>query len=388
LRGGLGRRDHATRSWELAPVRGVEAVRAGRPLPPLGIETPDSLTLVLRLARRDPALLDRLARPGVAEAWKDRAANEWKDAVGLGPMRVAATGPGLRLTLAAVRPRSEVPDTIAVRFATGEGRTRAALRAGHVDLVWPLPPFLLDEPLPPGYRMARRTSQRQLLLVMRADRPPANRLATRRALAHGINRPEVLRSLGSAGSAPGVLIPGAGSFSAPGYDLDAMREWMSQGRLGRSFHVTLAWDADGPAARVARGVQEGWARNDVYVEPRPRRGDAWLTEAMEGTSHLLFVEYAPLAPGLAGSLAPIVMPSRGPAVGGFRTGWRTAEFDAALGTGSGRSAPSPVDIGVRVEQELVVLPLAALATEWVEREVAAGFAFGAWPGPRFVRSAR
>ena len=386
LSGGLARSDHGTRLWELAPVRGVDQVRSGRVLPKLGIETPDSLTLILRLARRDAGLLDRLARPGVSDAWKDRAAAGWKEAVGLGPMRVLGAPAVQRLTLVAAAGVRGLPDTIAVRFAPGEGRTRAALRAASADLVWPLPPGLADEPLPASYRVQRRPSDRQLLLVLRADLPPTSRLATRRALVHGINHPDLLRALGTQASPPGPLLPGAGPFAAPGYDLGQMSQWMEQGKLGRSFHVGMAYDADGPAARIARVVQEQWTRGDVYVELFPRRGAAWLTEALKGShSHLLLTEHAPLAPGLAGALAPLVMPARGPAAGGFRTGWRTREFDGVLTGESGRPVPDAAAIELRAEQELVVLPLAGLATEWVEREGAGRWSFGAWPGPRFAR---
>lgn len=386
LAGGLGRGDHGTRLWELGSVRGVDQVRSGRPLPRLGIETPDSLTLVLRLARKDAGLLDRLARPGVTDAWKDRAAAGWKEATGLGPMRVLSASDGRRLTLVAAAGTHGLPDTIAVRFATGEGRTRAALRNGSADLVWPLPPGLADEPLPTSYRVQRREAGRQLLLVMRADLPPANRLATRRALVHGLNRPDLLRSLGTQAASPGPLLPGAGRFEVPGFDLGQMRQWMEKGKLGRSFHVAMAYDADGPAARIARVIQEQWTRGDVYVELGPRHGTAWLTEALKGTrSHLILTEHEPLAPGLAGALAPLVMPVRGPAVGSFRTGWRTREFDGVL-TGEGlRPTPDPVAIELRMEQELVVLPLAGLATEWVEREGRGRWQFGSWPGPRFAR---
>lgn len=385
LRGGLGRPDHGTRTWELGSVRGVDLVRPRRPLPAIGIETPDSLTLVLRLTRRDPSLLVRLSRPGVAEPWKDRAAAAWKDAIGLGPMRVSGPAEVQRLTLIAAVPRPATPDTIAIRFAIGEGRTRAALRAGTPDLVWPLPPALLDEPLPAGYRVGRRLASHQLLLVMRADLPPASRIAARRALSHGINRPDLLRTLGFVAAPPGPLIPGAGALEAPGFDLRQMRLWMEQGKLGRSFHVALAFDADGPASRLARSVQESWARGDVDVELMPRRGDAWSQEALVGKrSHLLFVEHAPLVPGLAGVMAPLVMPARGPAVGGFRTGWRTREFDRLLAGAPGAMA-DPEAIRVRLEQDAVVLPLASLATEWVEREGAMAWRFGAWPGPSFAR---
>lgn len=386
LAGGLGRSDHATRGWELAAVRGVDAVRAGRPLPALGIETPDSSTLVLRLARRDPGLPERLARGSVGHAWKDRRAVSWKEAVGLGPMRVLQASEG-RWTLTPVNSRERTAlDTLAIRFATGEGRTRAALRAGAVDLVWPLPPDLVDEPLPRGYRAARLRGGRQLLLVMRADLPPANRLATRRALAHGINRNDLLRALGSSASPPAPLLPGASPFAAPGFDLQQMRQWMEQGKLGRSFHVSMAYDADGPGARIARVLQEEWSRADVYVELMPRRGSAWPTEALRGTrSHLLLAELEETSGGLAGALAPLIAPARGPAVGSFRTAWRTREFDGVLAGETRGGVPNAAAIEARFEQELVVLPLAELSTEWVEREIPAAWTFGTGPGPSFGR---
>lgn len=383
MRAGLGRGDHGTRGFELAGLRGVDAVRAGRPLPPLGIETPDSLTLVLRLTRRLPDLLDRLARPGVADAWLRRDGG-WETAVGLGPMRVVARGPGATLVLAPARPGGALPDTLAVRFVPGEGRVRAALRAGAADLVWPLPPAFTDQPLPEGFEVGRRASDRQLALVLRADLPPTTRLAARRALAHGLNRAAVLRGLGRSALPPAPLVPGGPAFEAPGFDLRAMRQFMEQARLGRSFHVTLAYDADGPGAAIARSFQGELARGDVYVELMPRRGAAWTAEALGGRrSQLLLVEHAPLVPGVAGAIAPFVMPLRGPAVGGFRAGWRTREFDRWLtGEGRGEAPPAPA-VRLRLEQELVALPLATLPVEWVERTGPKPWRFGPWAGPRF-----
>src|SRR5437667_8476501 len=38
LEAGLGRGDHSTRAWLLAAIRGIERVRAGKPLPSIGLE--------------------------------------------------------------------------------------------------------------------------------------------------------------------------------------------------------------------------------------------------------------------------------------------------------------------------------------------------------------
>ena len=91
---GLGREDHGSRAWLLGAVSGVERVRAGRPLPPLGVETPDARTLVLRLARRDPLLLAKLALPGLGAPWSAAAVRRL--AGRLGARAVPGAGRGAR----------------------------------------------------------------------------------------------------------------------------------------------------------------------------------------------------------------------------------------------------------------------------------------------------
>ena len=53
---GLSRTDHATSTWLLQAVEGVEAVRVGKPLPPLGIETPDADALKAMRKEHNAAL--------------------------------------------------------------------------------------------------------------------------------------------------------------------------------------------------------------------------------------------------------------------------------------------------------------------------------------------
>lgn len=91
---GLGREDHGTRAWLLGAVSGVERVRAGRPLPPLGVETPDARTLVLHLARRDPLLPAKLALPGLGTPWSARGSGGWRTPRGSGRTGCWARSPG------------------------------------------------------------------------------------------------------------------------------------------------------------------------------------------------------------------------------------------------------------------------------------------------------
>lgn len=394
LRAGLTRSDHATRAWALAAVIGVDKVRPGRPLPPLGIETPDPRTLRLRLARPDSLLPAKLALPGVSTPWRHRDAPAWAEAGGIGPYRVLRESPGRELTL--VRADSlagahATADTLRVRFVVGAPRARTLLRDGAPDLIWPLPPALLGQPLPPGYALARADASppRRLLLVLRADVPPTTKLEARHALVHALNRGELLDALGARAKDAHGWLAGAGPFDFPRLDAAETREWLARGKLGASFHVTLAWDADRAGAEIARALQGQWARLGLYAELRPLRGTAALATPLAASGpQAELVEAQALLDGAEAEIAGLVMPLRGPAVGSFRTGWRTREFDAWTGI---PDAARPLDAAgaqQRLAEDRIVLPVADLPWTWIARDGAGIVAIHPNRGPEFAQSNR
>jgi ABC-type transport system substrate-binding protein len=384
---GLNRVDHATYAWLLSSVVGVERVRAGRPLPALGIATPDERTIVLRLTRADPSLLHKLAIPGASMPWAaDPAGGGWGG--GIGPYRLVEREPGRRMVLTRRSPGAG-PDTIRVAFAPGAARARTELRHGQADLVWPVPPGLLAQPLPGDYQTRARAAHptRRLWLVMRADLPPTSKPEARRALAHGLNRGALLALLGRRASEMGEWVSGAGAFDFPRRDPGVVHEWLDRGKLGRSLHVVMAYAADGVAAEVARAMQTEWAELGLDVELRPLRGAALAAEALgRGGAQLLLLDaQAPLDEPVS-ELSIVVAPRRGPAVGTFRSGWSTGEFDRWIGP---QPPATPLDIGLaqrRLGEDLVALPLLRLPWVWVARGGGAetGFHphFGPDPGAR------
>src|SRR5262245_21127942 len=158
----------------------MNKVRPGRPLPALGIQTPDARSLILRLARPDPMLLRKLAASGAAMPWRSVAPGEWRD--GIGDYAIAAANPQ-RITLARRKGVQGRPDSIQIRFVPQASRVRALLRASAPDLVWPPPPDLLDQALPSGYEARARSASptRTLLLVLRPDLPPTSKPPARHA---------------------------------------------------------------------------------------------------------------------------------------------------------------------------------------------------------------
>lgn len=270
-----------------------------------------------------------------------------------------------------------------VRFQPSAARVLTFLRANAADLVWPLPVTLDVAAVPQGFRREARaaTPPRTLLLVMRADLPPTSRLATRHALAHSVNRDRVLEVLGERGDRLGSWLPGAGPYDFPALDESQAREWMERGKLGQAFHVLMAYDADGAGAAVARVLQGEWSSLGIYAELRPLRGAMLSRELLGGLSHLALVEEQPWKDDLAGTLASLVMPLRGPAVGAFRTGWRTREFDGLLSP-VGRTAPLAPDAAQsRLSEELVALPLVRLPWVWLARVNGTALSFHPHFGP-------
>lgn len=381
LLAGIGRSDHGTFAWRLAALRGMEQVRPRRPLPALGITAPDPLTLVLDLAIPDSLLLDKLAAPGATAVWESLdVASDWRRAVGLGPYR---TAPDEMHSLLLLRTAGHGPDSVSVRFAAGAPRVRSFLRHGDADLVWPVPAALSELALGEGWKVRNRPAspERRLSLVFRADVPPMHKLAARRVFAHGIERGELPRRLGVGAREVGEWLPGAGPADLPGLDQHEIETWLDRGKLGRSVHATLAYDADAAGGALARGLQFDWARSGLYADLQPLRGGAFTTEALTGQTQMLLVEEQGLIPGPAGILAGTAMPLRGPAVGAYRTGWRTRDFDPWI---LPRRSPARPDLRFarqRLEEETVVLPLVALDWIWVERVAGPPVGFDPRTGP-------
>lgn len=392
LLAGLAREDHGTRLWQLTALAGADRVRAGRALPPLGVETPDARTLVLRLAVPDSSLPRKLALPGIATPWKQRS-GAWGGAVGLGPYRVERADPGRSLVLVRAdgAPLARaLADTLHVRFVLGAPRLRSLLRQGLADVAWPLPPAFLEQAAPEGYRLASAAASpaRRLLLVLRADVPPTTKPAARHALAHALNRGAVLEALGARGREVRAWLPGAGAFDFPRLDAAESQAWLARGKLGASVHVVLAFDADLAGGEVARTLQGEWARLGFYAELRGRRGPPASAEPLRATAaQAQLVESQALLDGVPGELAGLVMPLRGPAVGSFRTGWRTREFDAWLLPGRAEPPMDPAAIQARLAGERNVLPLAELPWLWVEREGAGIVRLSPRYGPEFAAAA-
>lgn len=411
---GLGRADHATRAWLLGAVRGVRDVRAGRALPALGIEIPDERTLRLELATPDRRLLEKLAVPGVTTPWKSRS-GEWATAVGVGPYRIAtAAERELRFVPAGPVAGGGVVvallDTLRVRFEIGAARARSMFRRAPADVLWPLPPQLLERPMPEDWTVTRERAEpeRRLLLVLRADMPPLTKAGARQSLAHALNREELLAALGTRGSPIRRWLAGASSdFEWPRLETPAERaerraaeahEEPARAAASRSreaqvdrvesYHLVLACDADLAGAEVAPALQTQWERAGHYIDIRAQRGRAAAAEPLRAAAaQAQLVEAQPPIPGLEAELAMLVMPLRGPAVGSFRTGWRTRDYDRWIAATGLLPGLDPDAVQSVLASERIILPIATLPWQLAVRNGVDPPALHPAYGPEWIRPA-
>lgn len=375
---GLARTDHRRAAHLLAAVAGVAAPRGRKSVAP-GIRASDASTLEFTLTRPDSLLPLKLALPGLSAPWRtDTAA--WLGAAGCGPYRVVAERHGRSLTLA--RRDSPLPavatvDTLTIQFVRGAQPVRDRLRRREPDLVWPLPPDLLDADPPEGYvaGLAAARPERRLVLVLRADRPPLTQLDRRaRLLADSESRGSLAR-LGRAAQPIEPPVSGAQRglgprrppprpvAASPGLErgITRIRDRDAPG----SFHVRLGYDADSPAARLAPLLEERWAERGLYAEREPLVGARVHERSMarDGPQAMLVLVQPPLE-GPAEAIAPLVESARGVPMAGFRTGWRPRELEVALESGTGFD---PEAARLRLEQDRVAAPLARLDWAWFER---------------------
>src|SRR5262249_24481184 len=149
------------------------------------------------------------------------------------------------------------------------------------------------QPLPMGFATKSEPARppRRLLLVLRADLPPTSNPAARHALANGLNRGDLLDGLGPRGVRVTEWLPGGAPMEFPAHGAGEVQAWLERGKLGRSFHVVMAYASDGAGAEVARRIQAEWARLGLDTELRPFTSPEFAAAALDsGGAQALLVE--------------------------------------------------------------------------------------------------
>lgn len=218
------------------------------------IETPDNRTIVLRLTEPFSPFLDKLSRPIVPARLqnpKDLAATP----VGSGPYRLADFQIGQKVTLVANDRYRQGPPPIPrleFRVVANDTTRLLQLNKGDLDLVQNAVPNFAVKFLSelPGRVVLREPGINYSYLGFNlADRHAVvSRREVRQAIAHAINREEIITALlfGQARPATGLLAPGNWAYEpeGPTYAFDPARAKALLDEAGFPDP-----DGDGPAVR-------------------------------------------------------------------------------------------------------------------------------------------
>lgn len=179
------RADDSTNAQK-ALFAGIRLVEAADPLTVrVELDAPDG-NFPFKMAWGDAVMLDPASAEGLATA-----------PVGTGPFRLESWVQGDRITLTAFDGYwGEKPalKTATFRFVADPSAAYAAMMAGDIDAFpnYPAPETLAQLEADPRFRVITGTTEGETLLAMNNARPPLDNPDLRRAIAHALNRQEII----------------------------------------------------------------------------------------------------------------------------------------------------------------------------------------------------
>jgi len=373
------------------------ALRQGtKSAPTLGVSAPQADLVVLKLAWPDPHLLEKLAQPRYAIPVPDSAGEPKTN----GAYRIARAGrdtllflrndnydPGLDDPLEATAQRG-YPDTIRVLTNRIARQVLLGLESGRVDLACP-PPLEFAERLNRSRRLAtiRGLSDPPLrwYLVLNCELAPVARRDARRAVAWGLNRQRLVEEFGDfAAPARSFADDEDAQGDAPGYDPVRARQYLEAAKYFTGIRLAVTVPRGSGLAAGLEALTPGLARASIQVDAVPKPAAEWARAALDrrGAMAMLVPWRAP-ARGDMDGLASLLL-NRGLAgAWGGNLGWyRGPGLDTLLVRGLATADPvargaARDQVGLLLESDLPVLPLAAITETAVLRQE--------WTGARFQR---
>lgn len=375
---------------QFAALAGALEQGTRRP-PPLGIETPDERTLVLRLAWPDPFLLEKLAQPRfVLPAGIDLAARpngEYRlvrEPSGYAFVR----NPAWRAALEEDDPRRARPagpDTVRVLTGVTSRRALLGLESGRIDLLWPVPVEYRERLMRSAnfdHVEATLDPPHTWWLVLNAELAPLARRDARRGVAHAVHRPRLPEELGD-WLVPLRTFATGGAGEAPGYDPGQARLSFEAARYFTGIRMPVTVPRGSAPEAGLEALAPALARGAVQVDAVPVSRAAWARAQRErrGMSAGVVVWQAPSRDGLDDLSARLL--NRG-----LRSGWagNWSWYHPGPGLDSlfvrGLRETDPVtraairdQVGELLEGDLPFIPLASLRDAVVHRRELSGVAF-------------
>ncbi len=351
-----------------ATIRGFAGSRHAQVVEPVaGVDDLGARRVRIRLKRPYATLLSALEVPVLRADEADGPPRLDGSLDGLGPFETARFARGeVRFAPrdhgALPRPAHEV----VFRSVRDENARALRLFAGRADLIQNgLSPVVLPAVArQPGVAVTARSGANLTYMVFRTDRGPFADARVRRAVAAGIDRPRIARTLlgGHAGVADSIFPPGHWARTpAEGRPFDPARTREELARAGvTNLRFTLTTSTDRLRGTIARFIGQTLADSGVTVEVVPLELGTMLARLGSGDFEAATLQLPEL--GEPNVLRVFLHSASIPPNGSNRGRVRDAELDRLLDEGmreldvdARRGIYARVD--ARVREELWIVPL-------------------------------
>ncbi len=284
-------------SWERATAEGSE--NAQKPLFAAieTVEAPDDMTVVVTLAHPQGSFLYNMGWGDAVIVGPESAATNKTQPIGTGPYRFVDRVEGASITLQAVEGAEVAIKQVTFRVVADPSAQVNALLAGDIDF---LAGFQAAELLgrfegDPGFTVAVGSTEGETLLSTNNADPVLSDIRVRQALAHAINRQELIEGIYSGYGTP------IGSHFAPHnpayvdltgtypYDIDAAKALLAEAGHGDGLTLTAKLPPVAYARRGGEILADQFAKIGVTLELIPLEWAQWLEEVFKNRDYQLTI---------------------------------------------------------------------------------------------------
>ncbi len=265
-------------------ISGYEDVTGGKSTTLSGVETPDDMTVVFKLARPDATFLHLMAINFgyiVPKEEVEKAGADWgKKPVGTGAFKFVEWVPGQDIKLERNKDyfRAGVPYLDNITFEFGQDPTVAVLRLkkGEVDIVGDgVPPAQFTELMgdPANKELVAEGNQLHTgYVTMNVTQAPFDNVKVRQAVNMAINKDRIVRLINNRGvPASQPLPPAMPGYNADnkgyGYDPETAKKLLAEAGAAEISTELYTMNVD-PNPRIAQAIQQDLAAVGIKAEIR------------------------------------------------------------------------------------------------------------------------
>jgi peptide/nickel transport system substrate-binding protein len=318
------------------------------------VEAPDAATVKITLKQPDAFFLFNMAQATASIFDPASAATNTTAPIGTGPYRLAGWTRGDRLTLEKFPGHRDAAQVaiprITFRFVADPAAAVAGLLAGEIQAFpgIPAPETMEQFKADPRFKAVVGTTEGEVILALNNSRPPLDDIRVRRAIAHALNRQEIID-----GAYYGYGTP-IGSFFPPHhqsyvdltglYPHDPAKAKALLAEAGvRDLKLTLRPPPFPYARRSAEIIQAQLAAVGITVTLEPVEWAFWIAEVFGKGQHDMTI-VAHTSPNDLGNFA------RGK---GYYLGYENAEFNALWAKIRAATDPAELDRLLKQAQRFI-----------------------------------